>query len=306
VSGEADLLLRLRAIATDPAARGLADDVAVLPTLGQQLVITSDTLVEGVHFRADDPPETVGWKLAAVNLSDLAGKGAVPHGCLLNYALTGNKAWDNGFLDGLSRALTRFAMPLLGGDTVSLPAGAPRSMSLTAIGEVPHGQIVPTRSGARPGDRLYVSGPLGDAGGGLRMLEEGLTEPGELIRAYRVPMPHLTLGQSLSLMAHAMMDISDGLLIDARRMAEASNCAVEINDVPLSEAYRSLHGDSVEARIAAATAGDDYVLLVALPAERERPHGLHEVGRFSRGEGMSLRLDGKAVRLPARLGYEHG
>jgi thiamine-monophosphate kinase len=306
MSGEADLLVRLRALATDPAARGLADDVAVLPTLGQELVVTTDMMVEGVHFRSDDPPETVGWKLAAVNLSDLAAKGAVPHGCLLNYALTGDATWDNGFLDGLSRALTRFAMPLLGGDTVALPAGAPRIIGLTAIGEVPHGQIVPSRSGARPGDRLYVSGPIGESGAGLKLLQEGKTEPGELIRAYRVPVPHLTLGQSLSPMAHAMMDISDGLLIDARRMADASNCAVDIHHVPLSDIYESVHGDTVEARLAAATAGDDYVLLIALGADRDPPRGLIEVGQFKRGEGLTLHLDGKSVRLPARLGYEHG
>lgn len=306
MSGEADLLVRLRAMVTDPAARGLLDDVAVLPTLGQQLILTSDSIVEGVHFRFDDPPETVGWKLAAVNLSDLAAKGAAPSGCLLNYTLTGDDAWDAAFLDGLARALSRFGMRLLGGDTVALPAGAPRVLGLTAIGEVPAGQPVPGRTGARPGDKLYVSGPVGDAGAGLAMLNEGVAEPAELIRAYRVPVPHLTLGQSLSLMAHAMMDVSDGLLIDAQRMAEASDCAVEISDVPLSGPYVTYRGSSVEARVAAATAGDDYVLLVALPAERDPPRGLLHVGQFKRGEGLTLRLDGKAVRLPARLGFEHG
>ncbi len=306
MSGEADLHRRLREMVADPAARGLLDDVAVLPTIGQQIVITSDSMVEGVHYRPDDPAETVGWKLAAVNLSDLASKGAAPSSCLLNYALTGDERWDNGFLDGLSRALRSFGMHLIGGDTVALPAGAPRVLSLTAIGEVPAGQPVPSRSGARPGDKLYVSGPVGDAGAGLELLNEGKKGPGELIRAYRVPTPHLTLGQSLSLMAHAMMDISDGLLIDAQRMAAASDCAIEISAVPLSEAYEAYRGASVEARVAAATAGDDYVLLVALPASREAPHGLHHVGQFKRGEGLTLRLDGKAVALPARLGFEHG
>lgn len=306
MSGEAALLRRLRAMVSDPAARDLKDDVAVLPTMGQQLVLTSDTMVEGVHFRSDDPPETVGWKLAAVNLSDLAAKGATPNGCLLNYTLVGDEKWDAAFLDGLGRALGRFGMHLLGGDTVALPAGAPRVLGLTAIGEVPAGQPVPGRSGARPGDRLYVSGPVGDAGAGLAMLTEGVAEPAELIRAYRVPVPHLTLGQSIALMAHAMMDVSDGLLIDARRMARASGCAVEIDAVPLSEPYERSRGSSVEARLAAATAGDDYVLLVALPAEREPPHGLTPVGWFKRGEGLTLRLDGRSVPLPERLGFEHG
>ena len=187
MSGEADLLRRLKALATDPAARGLADDVAVLPPHASQLVLTSDTLVEGVHFRPDDPADTVGWKLAAVNLSDLAAKGAVPVGCLLNHALTGDAGWDREFLDGLGRALNRFGLHLLGGDTVALPKGAPRVVSLTAIGGVPAGQPVPSRAGARQGDRLYVSGPVGDAGAGLALLNAGKTAPGELVRAYRVP-----------------------------------------------------------------------------------------------------------------------
>lgn len=306
MSGEAALLRRLRAMVSDPAARDLQDDVAVLPTMGQQLILTSDTMVEGVHFRPDDPPETVGWKLAAVNLSDLAAKGAAPSGCLLNYTLAGDEAWDNAFLDGLGRALGRFGLHLIGGDTVALPPGAPRVLGLTAIGTVPAGQAVPGRSGARPGDILHVSGPVGDAGAGLAMLAEGAREPAELIRAYRVPVPHLTLGQSAAMLAHAMMDVSDGLLIDARRMAQASGCAVEIDAIPLSEPYERYRGASVEARLAAATAGDDYVLLAALPADCTPPHGFIPIGRFRSGEGLSLRLDGKAVRLPARLGYEHG
>jgi thiamine-monophosphate kinase len=306
MSGEADLLRRLKALATDPAARGLADDAAVLPPHGNQLVLTSDTLVEGVHFRPDDPPDTVGWKLAAVNLSDLAAKGAVPVGCLLNHALTGDAAWDREFLGGLGRALKRFGLNLLGGDTVALPSGAPRVVSLTAIGEVPAGQPVPSRAGARQGDRLYVSGPVGDAGAGLALLTEGKTSPGELVRAYRVPQPHVTLGQSLAPIAHAMMDVSDGLLIDAWRMAQASNCAVEISNVPLSPLHEELHGNSVETRMAAATAGDDYVLLIALDGKREPPRGLIPVGQFKRGEGLSIKLDGKRVRVPDRLGYEHG
>ncbi|MBT2189234.1 thiamine-phosphate kinase [Sphingobium nicotianae] len=306
MSGEADILRRLRELATDPAARGLLDDVAVVPTIGQQIILTSDSMVEGVHFRSDDPAETVGWKLAAVNLSDLAAKGAAPSSCMLNYALTGDARWDNGFLDGLSRALRSFGMHLIGGDTVAMPEGAPRVIGLTAIGEVPNGQPVPSRSGARPGDILYVSGPVGDAGAGLALLNEGKSAPAELIRAYRVPTPHLTLGQSLAMMAHAMMDVSDGLLIDAARMAAASDCAIEISHVPLSEIYESVRGRTVEARLAAATAGDDYVLLVALPKDRDPPHGLIEVGQFKRGEGITLRLDGKAVKLPDRLGYEHG
>ena len=305
MSGEADILRRLKAIAIDPAARGLLDDVAVLATRGHQLVLTSDMMVEGVHFRPDDPPDTVGWKLAAVNLSDLASKGAIPASCLLNYTLTGDHHWDNEFLGGLELCLKRFGMHLIGGDTVALPAGAPRVIGLTAIGEVPAGQAVPSRAGARQGDKLYVSGPIGDAGAGLALLTQGKKSPGELIRAYRVPQPHVTMGEGLGPIAHAMMDVWDGLLIDAKRMADASNCAVEITHVPLSETCVSIFGDGVDAKMTAATAGDDYVVLVALPATRDPPHGLIQVGQFKRGEGLNIKLNGRAVRVPDKLGYEH-
>src|SRR5690606_25226388 len=124
----------------------LADDVAVLQTTGEQLVLTTDTMVEGVHYRQDDPPETVGWKLAAVNLSDLAAKGAMPRACLLNYMLSGNREWDERFLKGLDQALERFSMPLVGGDTVAAADGVGRTLSLTAIGAVPAGRSVLDRS----------------------------------------------------------------------------------------------------------------------------------------------------------------
>ena len=306
MSGEAAFHRQLRAMVTDPAARGLLDDVALFPTEGEQLVLTSDTMVEGMHYRPDDPPETVGWKLAAVNLSDLAAKGAFPRACLLNHALTGDAAWDAGFLDGLGRAMKSYGLPLIGGDTVALPAGAPRVSSLTAIGSVPAGQRVPGRGGARPGDRLYLSGPVGDSGAGLAMLAAGLADPPELIRAYRVPVPHLSIGQTIAPDAHAMMDVSDGLLIDAARLAEASGCGLLIVDIPLSPHYAALRGESVAARLAAATAGDDYVLLIALPNDRTTPPGLIPIGHCRAGEGLALRLDGRAVPLPARLGYEHG
>jgi thiamine-monophosphate kinase len=306
MSSEADFLRRLKRMATDPAARGLMDDAAVLAARADQLVLTSDTMIEGVHFRPDDPAETVGWKLAAVNLSDLAAKGATPFACLLNYALKGDHGWDMAFIEGLEKALTQYGMPLIGGDTVSLPAGAPRMIGLTALGEVPSGQSVPSRAGARPGDRLYVSGPIGDAGAGLALLNEGHEAPDALVSAYRLPQPHVALGRSLAPMVRAMMDVSDGLLIDARRMADASGCAVEIGHVPLSQAFEAERGASVEARLTAATAGDDYVLLVALGADVAPPEALIEIGRFTDGEGLSILLDGQPVPVPDRLGYEHG
>jgi len=305
MSVEADFLRRLRAMVVDPAARGLMDDAAVLATSGEQLVLTSDTLVEGVHYLPDDPAETVGWKLAAVNLSDLAAKGATPRACMLSYALSGDADWDEAFLDGLGQALDRYAMPLIGGDTVALPAGAPRVLSLTAIGQVAVGAHVPNRTGALPGDILYLSGAVGDAGAGLELLRADESEPSALIAAYRMPEPDLALGHILAPVAHAMMDISDGLLIDARSMAEASGCAIEITAIPLSSDYAALYGLSVASRIAAATAGDDYVLLAALPPDVSAPDGLVAVGRCAKGAGLTVVLDGAPVTLPDRLGYEH-
>jgi len=305
MSSEADFLRRLRGMVADPAARGLMDDAALLQTSGEQLVLTTDTLVEGIHYLPGDPPGMVGWKLAAVNLSDLAAKGAAPRACILNYALAGDADWDAAFLDGLAEALARHAMPLIGGDTVALPRGTPRVLSLTVIGSVPARQHVPDRAGARPGDVVYISGPVGDAGAGLELLKEGVVEPASLIAAYRMPAPDLPLGQALAPRVTAMMDVSDGLLIDARRMAKASRCAIEITAIPLSADYADLHGLSVASRLAAATAGDDYVLLAALPAESPVPEGLIAIGRCTTGAGLSVVLDGAPVTLPDRLGYEH-
>nr|MDP8994359.1 AIR synthase related protein [Pseudomonadota bacterium] len=133
MSGESAFIAALRGLASDPAARALADDAAVLEFGGASLLLTHDMMVEGIHFLADDPPDDVAWKLVAVNLSDLAAKGARPIGVLLGYALGGD-GWDGAFAKGLATALGAFGIPLLGGDTVAVPAGAPRTLGVTAIG----------------------------------------------------------------------------------------------------------------------------------------------------------------------------
>src|SRR3954469_5071440 len=153
---ESAFIESLRRLATDPAARGLLDDAAVLEVGGATLVLTHDMLVECVHFLPGDPPQDVAWKLLAVNLSDLAAEGAQPVGVLLGFAL-GDAAWDRGFVEGFGAALAAFAIPLLGGDTVT----GPRVLVFTAIGEA-RGPV-PARSGAKAGDRLWVSGTVGDA-----------------------------------------------------------------------------------------------------------------------------------------------
>ncbi|MEJ7926036.1 thiamine-phosphate kinase [Sphingobium sp. AN641] len=303
MSGESRFLTLLRLLASDPAAQGLMDDVAILPVGDARLILTSDTMVEDVHYLPTDPPADIGWKLAAVNLSDLAAKGARPMGCLMNYALSGDDGWDAAFVAGLGEALDRYAMPLLGGDTVKMPPGAPRSYSMTAIGEA--ADPVPVRSGAQAGDRLYVTGPVGDAGIGLDLARADPRAAGPLVDAYRRPRPRLTEGALLAGHVHAMMDISDGLLIDAARMAAASGLAVTIDHIPLSTALEAVRGASSATMIAAARAGDDYELLFALPPGATPPVRAIPVGRFAPGSGLTLMIDGAVMPLPDRLGWEH-
>ena len=279
---ESDFLTLLRPLATHPAARGLLDDAAVLSGFqGGDLVFTHDILVEGVHFLPGDPAEDVAWKLLAVNLSDLAAKGAVPVGVLLGYPL-GDDGWDRAFVAGLRAALTAFDVALLGGDTVR----GPRVLSLTAIGR---SAIAPPRSGAQSGDALYVTGVIGRAG-------LGLAGDAAHLQAYRRPIPRLTEGQALAPIVHAMMDVSDGLLIDAQRMATASGLAlaIDLNTVPVA-------GDMM----AAITAGDDYELLFAAPAAVPLPVPATRIGSFAPGGGLSLRNHGQPVPLPAKLGWVH-
>ena len=337
---EAEFLERLRTLPLHPGAHGLADDAA---TLGRY-TITTDTLVEGVHYLPTDPAGDVAWKLLAQNLSDLAAKGATPVGVLLNYPLraspphtphtspakagaqsgdahddapsditstsaTGPRPspgkredendWDAAFLADLAKALHHFATPILGGDTVSLPPHAPRVITLTAIGESPR---TPLRSGAQPGDALWVTGTIGNAGAGLA-IAQGKTGPAELLEAYRRPRPRLAEGRALAPHIHAMMDVSDGLLIDAQRMAAASALAVTIDlaAVPLSPAYMSFDGD----RLAAATAGDDYELLFAAPENWIPPVPATRIGTFAPGAGLILMDDGTPIPLPPRLGFQH-
>lgn len=289
---ESDFLVALRALPLHPGARGLTDDTATLASL----VVTTDTLVEGVHYLPADPPADVAWKLVATNLSDLAAKGATPEGILLNYPLS-DDAWDRAFLTSLADVLATFACPLLGGDTVTLPRGAPRILTVTAFGR---DAAVPDRSGAKPGDALYVTGTIGDGGAGLR-IARGEPGPAELLAAYRRPQPRLAEGRALAPHVHAMMDVSDGLLIDAQRMATASGLAVavQLDTVPLSDAYRAFDGDVM----AAVTAGDDYQLLFAAPAAFATT--ATRIGQFAAGAGLTLHRAGTPVPLPASLGYQH-
>lgn len=289
---EADLLPLLRTLPLHPGARGLQDDAALVAGL----VVTTDTLVEGVHFLPGDPPGDVAWKLVAVNLSDLAAKGATPEGVLLNLSLDKDD-WTHAFLAGLDEVLRTYDTPLIGGDTVSLPAGAPRVFTCTALGR---DAAAPSRTGAHAGDALWVTGTIGDAGLGLAIARGG-PGPVELLARYRRPRPRLIEGRALAPHVHAMCDVSDGLLLDASRIAAASQLAITVDLalVPLSPHH---DGDA----LIAATAGDDYELLFAASPTWIPPVSATRIGSLAAGSGLRVTDRGTPVPLPDALGWLHG
>jgi len=308
--GEFDHIERLRRLADHPAALGLLDDAAVL----DGLVITHDSIAEGVHFLSSDPPASVGWKLVAVNLSDLAAKGAEPLAALMSLTISGDGEWESAFIDGIGAACESYGLALIGGDTIALPDGAPRVLGLTAIGRA--GEKVPRRTGGKPGDRLWIVGTLGDSAAGLAKLQSDEDATGPLVDIYRRPIPLLVPGKALGPHANAMMDISDGLLIDARRMAQASGCAatIDLDAIPLSNAFFAERGGGLSARMFAATGGDDYALLAALPAGFDPALSLSSppgtrfscVGTLAAdGPSLSVTAGSRQIELPEHLGHEH-
>ncbi|URD60033.1 thiamine-phosphate kinase [Sphingomonas sp. KRR8] len=308
MTSESAILPQLRRIATDPAARGLLDDVAVLG----DLVLTHDSIAEGVHYLPTDPPASVGWKLAAVNLSDLAAKGAEPLAALLSLTLSGDGEWENAFLDGLAAACESYGLPLVGGDTIALPHGAPRVLGLTVVGRVD--SLAPDRRGGRPGDQLWLAGTLGDSAAGLALLTRDPASAGVLVDIFRRPVPLLAAGRALAPLASAMMDVSDGLLLDCQRLCAASGCgaAIDLDALPLSSAFVAERGGGRAERLFAATGGDDYALLAALPPGSDpltlslppQPR-LTRIGTLTDGDTLVLTDKGGAVPLPERLGHEH-
>ncbi len=299
---EREFIELLKQMPLHDGARGLNDDAAIISMGDKKLILTKDMMVQDVHYFADADPQDVAWKLVAVNLSDLAAKGALPIGVMLGFTLSEND-WDKSFLMGFEAALNHYDVKLLGGDTVS---SQHRIISLTAIGISNHD--VPSRSGAKDGDILYVSGPIGDACAGYEMIKSGTYDRADpLILAFNRPKPQLELGQNIAAMVNAMMDISDGLLIDIRRMAEASDLAVSVilDSLPISENYRQKCGDDLHSILKAATWGDDYQLLCAAPIDVKLPENMIAIGKFTQGNGLSLSHYGKKIMLPSALGYEH-
>lgn len=244
-------------------------------------------MVEGVHFLPGQSGEDHAWKLVASNMSDLAAKGAKPLGVLLSYQLGED---DPAFLRGLEAALRHYGAELLGGDTVS--ANGPRSLGLTAIGTATH-HPVPSRSGAKVGDGLWITGPVGAALLGFEALKSGEGDS----CFYRRGQALLAEGQALAPHVSAMMDVSDGLLLDARRMAEASGVtfAIDRSGVPIA---------TPEARRDEALAwGDDYQLLFTAPADATLPVPAHRIGTVLRPSPDPLLVDG--IAATGKLGYEH-
>lgn len=288
-------------------AFGLKDDVARLPQRpGYDLIVTTDTVIEGIDFLHADPPGTVAQKALRVNLSDIAAKGAEAAGYLLNLSLpravTGN--WLEAFAAGLAHDQEEFGVPLLGGDTGE--SDGPLSVAVTAFGHVPAGKLV-RRSGARISDAVYVTGTIGDSGGGLAILTgeaHGLPEADRawLTDRYRVPRPPLGFAVPLRDMAHASVDVSDGLIADLGQIASASGLriVVEGERVPLSAPLKDLWGD--EALLRAVNAGDDYQIAFTAPPGLSGP--FTRIGEVLPGEGVSFVLGGQDIAIP-KMGYRH-
>lgn len=256
----------------------------------ETLVLTHDMLVEGVHFLPDADMADVAWKLVATNISDLSAKGAEPLGVLLGYMLGEG---DARFVEGLEEVLTHYGVALLGGDTTS--GGSGRSFGLTAIGRATH-VPPPSRAGAKAGDTIHLTGPLGAAMMGFEALRHGT---GDDSTAYRRPLARLAEGQALAPLASAMMDVSDGLLLDAARMARASGVtlAIDAAAVPLA--------CPPNRREDALRWGDDYELLFTLPEGTGLPIAAHCIGKVLPASGAPILLDEEPLTEADGLGYEH-
>jgi thiamine-monophosphate kinase len=321
---EEELIARYFAPLAGEGGLGLKDDVALLrPTAGYDLVLTVDAVVAGVHFYADDPAVSVARKALAVNVSDLAAKGASAVGFLLTLTLPEDwtESWLAAFCKGLEQAARAFACPLLGGDTVRGPALA---VSITAVGEVPNGRMV-RRTTARVGDRICVSGTIGDAALGLAL--RGASAPpwvsalsererALLIERYLHPEPRVALTGALREHASAAMDVSDGLAGDLAKMTEASDttAVVEVAQVPLSTAARAALDADPALLDRIMTGGDDYEILATVPPQRlnaflsastQAGVATSVIGTVTGGQELPLFRFGGTERRYERGSYSH-
>jgi thiamine-monophosphate kinase len=326
-NGEFNIIARYFApLATNPAALGLRDDAAVLSIPeGQELVATCDAVIGGVHFLATDPPDTIGYKALAANLSDLAAKGARPYIYLLSVAYPERPAasWLESFADGLRAAQDESGIELVGGDTSATPG--PLSITITALGMLPQGEAV-LRRGAMAGDRLYVSGTIGDSALGLKLLcapaladlwDLSEEETAYLIGRYRCPSARNALALPLRQCARAAIDVSDGLVGDTAKLCAASGVTarIEAARVPFSPAAAKAVGKSPELLAELLTIGDDYEIVAAMEAPhadgfekeaREHGVGVTGIGEIRAGHGAVevVDADGTPMTLD-HTGYAH-
>lgn len=307
--------------ASYPGALGLTDDAALMDVPpGRQLVLTMDSMVAGVHFFADDPPDLIARKLIRVNLSDLSAKGAQPFAIMLSAAFphATQADWLRRFAHGLAEDCRAFTVALIGGDTVSTPG--PLTLTLTAFGHVGPGQAL-LRSGAVAGDQIWLSGTLGDAALGLIARQGGLPylsmpHRDHLIARYLLPEPRVTIGPGLIGVAHAGMDVSDGLIQDVGHMARQSGLAAEIRVdlLPLSAPARAALAADNSRLATILGGGDDYELLfTAPPSQADVVHRLAARAGIAltviggMGAGLGVRVvdrDGNAVAV-AHEGWRH-
>lgn len=314
---ESEFIAALRSLPLHDGARALKDDCAVIEVGAETLVITHDAMAGGTHWLAGQDLADVAWKLVVANLSDLAAKGARPEAVLLGYQLTGDDD-DARFLEGLGAALSAYGVELLGGDTIA--GKGPQTVALTAIGRATH-TPVPSRAGARPGDEVFVAGTIGDAYAGFTLLRDA-AQAGEppsarnalppsahqyLRDSFTRPTPMLAEGEQLAGIVTAMMDISDGLLLDASRLAEASGVTLALASasVPFSAQFREWSNHS-EDRDRALRWGDDYALLFTAPPGASLPAHCTRIGEIVERGDAALLLDGAAPGAHDHLGYTHG
>jgi thiamine-monophosphate kinase len=324
-SGEDALIARyFRPLATDPGAFALGDDAAILRAMGDDIVVTTDAIVEGVHFLPDDPPDSIAQKALRVNLSDLAAKGAAPAGFVLTLALrAAADPWLAAFARGLGADASRFGCPLLGGDTVSTPG--PVMISITAFGRIAAGKMV-RRSGAKPGDRVVVTGTIGDAVLGLDILRGGAVAAAladdavareMLVGRYRLPQPRHALAQAVRDHADAAMDVSDGLAGDLAKLCAASgvSAVIDVPGIPLSAAAATVLARRAAGMEALVSGGDDYEILCAIPEDGFEAFAgaagiagvaVSSIGTVIAGRSAPRFLDAQGRDLPLlHLSYSH-
>ncbi|HET9573646.1 MAG TPA: thiamine-phosphate kinase [Methyloceanibacter sp.] len=325
--GEFDIIARYFApLATDSSALSLRDDAAVLrPPEGLEIVLSCDTVIEGVHFLSEDPPESVGHKALAVNLSDLAAKGARPYVYLLALSLPSKQVaadWLESFAAGLGALQRRSGISLAGGDTTKTPG--PLCITITALGLVPHGHAA-LRHGAKRGDLLYVTGTIGDAHLGLLLLKQpelagkwklSEDEVAFLIGRYREPEPRNAIAIPLRNLASATIDVSDGLVCDVGKLAAVSHvgAVIEAARVPLSPSARKAVESDPKLLEALLTGGDDYEIVASVPEasassfETEiggKEETITQIGRIEERDGVKVLGEGGRPLKLNHKGFAH-